>query len=644
MTTSVINLSSLNGSNGFRLDGEGFAGYSVSGAGDINGDGYDDVIIGAPSGKGLYGSTKVVFGKASSFDASLDLSNLDGSNGFSVGGSSGRSVSDAGDFNGDGFDDVIVADPFAGFGASGAGSSYIVFGNEFGFDARLNLANLNQENGFRIDGTIEGDRSGYSVSSAGDVNGDGYDDVIIGTIQEDRGNKGSPPTYVVFGKSSGFSTPLDLSILDGTDGFRMNGVLNGFYSRYFLESWSVSSAGDVNGDGFDDVVVGASLADSYSGASYVIFGKSSGFDDILDLSDLNGSNGFRLTGNFLLGKSVSSAGDINDDGFDDVIVASDSTDYILFGKGLGFEATIDLNSLNGSNGFRLEEEGGANNSSVSSAGDMNGDGFDDVIIGNSNASPNGSGSGSSYVVFGKSSGFSPVLNLTELDSESGFRLDGVGPDDHSGESVSNIGDMNGDGFDDVIIGAPLADPGGNYNAGSSYVVFGRSTFSDGNVINGTPGNDVLKGTLNADIIEAGNGNDLMIGRGGADVFRGGAGVDQIKVLDLSFQSIDGGTDTDILHLDGKDLYLDLASVGDKIQSIETICIYGRGDNTLALTADSVLNLSDTSNTLKLHGNAGDLVKVQDNGWVDGGVKGFYHTYTNDDAILLVGANLAIQFL
>ena len=204
--------------------------------------------------------------------------------------------------------------------------------------------------------------------------------------------------------------------------------------------------------------------------------------------------------------------------------------------------------------------------------------------------------------------------------------------------------MNGDGFDDVIIGAPLADPGGNYNAGSSYVVFGRSTFSDGNVINGTPGNDVLKGTLNADIIEAGNGNDLMIGRGGADVFRGGAGVDQIKVLDLSFQSIDGGTDTDILHLDGKDLYLDLASVGDKIQSIETICIYGRGDNTLALTADSVLNLSDTSNTLKLHGNAGDLVKVQDNGWVDGGVKGFYHTYTNDDAILLVGANLAIQFL
>ncbi|MGV8711935.1 MAG: hypothetical protein ACWA6R_05230, partial [Nitrosomonas sp.] len=143
---------------------------------------------------------------------------------------------------------------------------------------------------------------------------------------------------------------------------------------------------------------------------------------------------------------------------------------------------------------------------------------------------------------------------------------------------------------------------------------------------------------------AGDGNDLLIGRGGADVFVGGAGVDQIKVPDLNFASIDGGAGTDILHLDGKDLHLDLASLGGKIHGIETICLFGRGDNTLTLTADGVLNLSDTSNTLILHGNAGDRVTVQDSGWVDAGVKGFYHTYTHDDAVLLVGANLTVEFV
>lgn len=90
----------------------------------------------------------------------------------------------------------------------------------------------------------------------------------------------------------------------------------------------------------------------------------------------------------------------------------------------------------------------------------------------------------------------------------------------------------------------------------------------------------------------------------------------------------------------------MAAFGDNIQGIETICLNGRGDNTLTLTVDGVLNLSDTSNTLKLHGNAGDRVTVQDDGWVDGGVRGggFYHAYTNDDAVLLVGANLAIEFV
>jgi Ca2+-binding RTX toxin-like protein len=177
------------------------------------------------------------------------------------------------------------------------------------------------------------------------------------------------------------------------------------------------------------------------------------------------------------------------------------------------------------------------------------------------------------------------------------------------------------------------------------VIFGRSDFTGGNVIAGTPGDDLLKGTPAADIFEAGDGNDRMIGRGGADEFHGDAGDDYIQVADLGFGSVDGGTGDDVLHTDGKDLNLDLANFGDKIHGIETICLFGRGDNELTLTAQDLLNLSDTSDTLRVNGNTGDHITVVDDGWVDEGSRGegYFHVYTNDEAVLLVGMNVTIDF-
>ncbi|TXI16784.1 MAG: hypothetical protein E6Q62_10785 [Nitrosomonas sp.] len=624
--SGVISLADLNGNNGFRVDGSG---YSISEAGDINGDGFDDVIIGSPFAKSLNGvpsgASFVIFGKASGFDASIDLSGLDGGNGFRMDGITflehcGSSVSNAGDVNGDGYDDLIIGAPSADSNGFLSGFTYVVFGKASGFDAVMDLSTLDGNNGFRVDGGAAWDRLGYSVGSAGDFNGDGYDDVIIGA-------SGASTSYVVFGKESGFEAAMDISTLNGNNGLRLDG-----------SGMAVSNAGDVNGDGFDDVIIGAFRAST----SYVVFGQASG-SDALDLSSLDGNTGFLLKGETddYSGFSVSGAGDINGDGFDDVIVGAyrDGSNYVVFGQASRSSATLDLSSLDGSNGFRVD---GSDilGFSVSDAGDVNGDGLDDVIIGAYGADPIGSGSdaGSSYVIFGKASGFNARMDLSILDSNTGIRLDGEGAGDHSGKSVSSAGDVNGDGFDDVIVGAA--------DASSSYVVFGSHDFGGGQLptIPGTPGDDVLRGTSATEIFEAGDGNDLLIGRGGADVFRGGAGVDNIKVPDLSFQQIDGGSGNDILHLDGKDLHLDLTALGDKIQGIETLCIYGRGDNTLALNADGVLNLSDSSNTLKLHGNAGDRVIVQDDGWVDGGVNGFYHTYTNDDAVLLVGANLTIEFM
>ena len=153
---------------------------------------------------------------------------------------------------------------------------------------------LDGTNGFRIDGEAAGDFSGRAVAGAGDVNGDGFADVIIGAIYASANGVKAGAAYVVFGASPAFSSTIELSALDGTNGFKINGEKAGDQSGF-----SVASAGDVNGDGVADLIIGARGADpngSKSGASYVVFGQSSGFSSSLDLSALDGTNGFKING------------------------------------------------------------------------------------------------------------------------------------------------------------------------------------------------------------------------------------------------------------------------------------------------------------------------------------------------------------
>jgi Ca2+-binding RTX toxin-like protein len=650
---STINVATLDGTTGFRIVGattyDG-AGVSVASAGDVNGDGFLDLIVGAPGADpngSASGASYVVFGRASGFSATLALSSLNGSDGFKLSGvatsdGSGTSVASAGDVNGDGFDDIIVGAVLADPTASNAGASYVVFGKASGFDANINLSTLSGASGFRINGAAASDFSGGSVASAGDINGDGFDDIIVGARGADPVGNYSGASYVIFGKGSGFTPDVSLSALDGANGFRISGAATGDNSGF-----SVASAGDVNGDGFDDVIVGArgaNAAGTDSGASYVLFGRASGFAANINLSTLNGVNGFKLSGvdsYDLSGTSVASAGDINGDGFDDIIVGAPGVGpinqnfgaaYVVFGTGEGFAANINLTSLNGSNGgFSISANGFffVAGSSVASAGDVNGDGFDDLLVGAPTSEAYASYAGMTYVVFGKASGFTN-LNVGSLNGNNGYVMSTPFVSDF-GRSVAAAGDLNGDGFGDMIVG----DPYGN----SAYVVYGVApnaavtrtgtdlsqtlaggAFGDSlagmsgdDALFGNGGDDALDGGLGNDILQGGAGSDELIGSGGADQLFGGADDDQLDggtgsdtlVGGLGDDEMDGGTGIDTV-----DYSAAAAGVTVSLNIATEQNTGGGGIDTLfrienLIGSNFVDNLSGTGSANVLTGLAGD---------------------------------------
>ena len=557
----AIDIENLDGSDGFIFrsneDGDGF-GIEVAALGDIDGDGVADFAVTASStDRGLdvnegpvnAGAVHVVLGGTDvGSDGLITAQSLlaDG-NGFSLFGSAtlrqiGSDLSGTGDINGDGFDDFVISQRFqAGQDVTtGVGRATVVFGSEDLGAANIDLSNLSTLDGFIIEGVSENDQLAQDASNIGDVNGDGIDDLLLSTPATDTSTDSSVGTaYLVFGSTDlGEGGSFDLTTLDGTNGIAFLGVDSSDFAGF-----AVTGLGDFNGDGVDDFAVAAYLADpedgEIRGETYVVYGGTElGADGgTVNLGDIDGLNGVTIVGSGVTGSTNA--------GFD-----------------------------------------------VEGIGDVNSDGFADILIGapTFNDGTTRFATGASYVVFGSDEAFADrTIDLGNLSEDEGFAIFGDIQNARFGENVASAGDFNGDGIPDLAIGIDDATVGENRSAGEVFVLYGRGesgpitvrdTFevsvaqfgtTDDDEIDGTGEGEIIDALSGDDMIDGAAGDDTLYGNEGADTVFGGAGDDTLYGDDET-EITGSGNDTLLGGAGGDSLFggegMDTL-IGDRVSALDT---------------------------------------------------------------------------
>ncbi|MEO8447881.1 MAG: FG-GAP-like repeat-containing protein [bacterium] len=416
-------------------------GKAVSSAGDVNNDGFDDVIIGCPfydNGQTNGGRVFVYYGSPIGLlpVATWTVGSTQTNAQF------GFSVSTAGDINNDGYSDIIIGANFYDGDQTDEGRALVYCGSILGLPATPNWS---------AEGNQSNSQFGWSVSNAGDINNDGFDDVIVGAPTFTDGQQSEGKVMAYYGSAAGLSLAPNWT-----------GEKNQANSNYGI---SVSEAGDVNNDGYADIIIGANTYDNpvyNEGAAFVYLGSASGLTANSWATESHALAFFAFTG-----ISVSAAGDINNDGFDDVIIGAYAFDngqtdegraFVYYGSTSGLSSIADWTGENDQAYSRFAY-------SVATAGDVNNDGYSDVIVGSREYDNGQTNEGGAFLYYGSATGLSTYPASIIESNQSNAYL---------GCSVGCAGDVNGDGFSDVIVGAYLYD-NGQTDEGAAFVYYGSST-------------------------------------------------------------------------------------------------------------------------------------------------------------------------
>lgn len=455
-------LSNVNGSFLGEVSGDE-AGGRLANVGDVDGDGYDDILVGAYRSNEAFsqgGQAYLIFGKATgswSMDASIAGAGVISFYPEASGDSLGIALGAVGDIDGDGLKDFMIAGTGNDEGGNVAGQVYLFFGKtRASWPAQVYVSSADAS----FWGETVADYLGF-VEAVGDVNNDGKDDFVLGSCLNDEADTSAGQSYLILGDVRGnFSMDMDLSTAGNADA----SFLGEGNSDTACHN---SGVGDVNGDGFDDFLIGAGL----NNEAYLIFGKAGGWSRDVALGTASDASFLGETAGDDFGDQVAGVGDVNNDGFDDFIIGASGDDdagtsagqvYLVLGRADAATAWSRNMAITAAATASFWGEAASDIvgdfQTLSGAGDLNNDGFDDFLIAGKGNDAADTSAGQIYAIFGKSSGW--VMDTSLSTANASFW--GEGASDQAGSLPTGKGDYNNDGYDDILIGAAFDGAGQLY--------------------------------------------------------------------------------------------------------------------------------------------------------------------------------------